>query len=51
MAGESHEAAEEGLLSFREGDIILVLSDHQEVSVCLNKAHPPSAVCPVHAES
>lgn len=34
VAGESHEAAEEGLLSFKEGDVILVLSDPQEVSVC-----------------
>lgn len=34
VAGESHEAAEDGLLSFKEGDVILVLSDPQEVSVC-----------------
>lgn len=30
VAGESHEAAEDGLLSFKEGDVILVLSDPQE---------------------
>lgn len=34
VAAESHEVAEEGLLSFKEGDVILVLSDPQEVSVC-----------------
>lgn len=34
VAGESHEAAGEGLLAFKEGDVILVLSDPQEVSVC-----------------
>lgn len=34
VAVESHEAAEDGLLSFKEGDVILVLSDSQEVSVC-----------------
>lgn len=34
VAGESHEAAEEGLLSFKEGDVVLVLSDPQEVSMC-----------------
>lgn len=34
VAGENHEGAGEGLLSFKEGDVILVLSDPQEVSVC-----------------
>lgn len=38
VAGESLEVAEEGLLSFKEGDVILVLSDPQEVSMCLNNA-------------
>ena len=34
VALESHAASEDGLLQFDEGDVILVLADTQEVSVC-----------------
>ena len=34
MALENHAASEDGQLQFDEGDIILVLEDSQQVSVC-----------------
>ena len=36
VALENHAASEEGLLQFDEGDVILVLNDPQEVSICVN---------------
>ena len=35
VAIESHEADEEGALQFEQGDVILVLADTLEVSVCV----------------